>query len=342
MKKPYEFSIFIGRFQPFHLAHYELVKEALNQAETVIVVLGSYKKAPSPRHPWTGEEREAMMRAALSSEENARVKVAFVRDYPYKNHLWLADVSRQVNEITGDSESIVLVGHEHDYSSDYLRAFPQWDKHLLPNIDELPHATAIRYLYFTHDASYKKSLHPKTAEYLEKFKDTSKFKNLKAYFDAVRASKESWKGAPFPVIFHTVDCVVIKSGHVLCVRRGKAYGGGQIALPGGFLNEFELLRTGAIRELKEETSISLSKEELDKFVKEHVTFDMPDRSERGRTVTEAFLLDLGMGPLPKVKGSDDADKAWWMPLDEFYSREEEFFEDHYHIIDYFVGSPFTK
>jgi nicotinamide mononucleotide adenylyltransferase len=25
----FEFSVFIGRFQPFHLAHYELVKEAL-------------------------------------------------------------------------------------------------------------------------------------------------------------------------------------------------------------------------------------------------------------------------------------------------------------------------
>lgn len=340
--KKYEFSIFIGRFQPFHLAHYELVKEALNQAETAIVVIGSYKKAPSPRHPWSGEEREAMMRASLTPEENARVKVIFSRDWPYKNHLWLADVSRQVNEIVGDSESVVLVGHEHDYSSDYLRAFPQWDKRLLPNIDTMPHATAIRYLYFTHDASYKKSVHPKTAEYLEEFKKTPKFKGVKSYFDAVRVGKDAWKGSPFHVIFHTVDCVIIKSGHVLCVRRGKAYGGGQIALPGGFLNEFEPIRTGALRELKEETAISLSKEELDNHVRDEHVFDHPDRSERGRTITSAFFIDLGMGPLPKVKGSDDADKAWWMPLDEFYTREEEFFEDHYHIIDYFVGSPFSK
>jgi bifunctional NMN adenylyltransferase/nudix hydrolase len=338
----YQFGSLILRGQPFHLAHYELLKECFKVADTAIVVIGSYKRAPSPKNPWSGEEREAMMRAALTPEENAKVKVVFVRDYLYKNHMWLADVSRQVGEIIGDSESVVLVGHEHDYSSDYLRAFPQWDKHLLPNIDALPHATAIRYLYFTHDASYKKSLHPKTAEYLEEFKKSTKFKGLKAYFDSVRAGKDAWKGAPFPVIFHTVDAVVIKSGHVLCVRRGKAYGGGQIALPGGFLNEFELQRVGAIRELKEETAISLSKEELDKSIKGEYEFDHPDRSERGRTITKAYFLDLGMGPLPKVKGSDDADKAWWMPLDEFYSREEEFFEDHYHIIDHFVGSPFTR
>lgn len=343
--KAYDFSIFIGRFQPFHMAHYELVKEALNQAETAIVVIGSYKKASSPRQPWSGEEREAMMRAALTPEENSRVKVIFVRDYMYKNHLWLADVSRQVNEIVGVSESVVLVGHEHDYSSDYLRGFPQWNKHLVPNIDSMPHATEIRYLYFTHDVSYKKSLPAATVKYLEDFKKTEKFKAVKSYFDDVwngKNGKNAWRGSPFPVTFHTVDSVVIKSGHVLCVRRGKAYGGGQIALPGGFLEQNEFMRDGALRELKEETAIAMSKEELSKFVRDEHPFDHPDRSERGRTITQAYFIDLGMGPLPKVKGSDDADKAWWMPLDEFYTREEEFFEDHYHIIDYFVGSPFTK
>lgn len=342
MSKPYEFSIFIGRFQPFHLAHYELVKEALNQADTAIVIIGSYKRAPSPKHPWSGEEREAMMRASLSPEENARVKVIYMRDYLYNDPLWLADVSRQVGEIIGDSTSVVLVGHEHDYSSYYLKAFPQWEKKLVSNIDSLPHATTIRYLYFTQDVGYKNSLNAKTVSYLEEFKKTAKFKSVKAYFDAVRAGKDAWSGAPFPPIFHTVDCVVIRSGHVLCVRRGKAYGGGQIALPGGFLNEHERIRTGAIRELKEETAIAMDKSELDKFVKDEHVFDHPDRSERGRTITTAFFLDLGNGPLPKVKGSDDADKAWWMPLSEFYAREEEFFEDHFHIINYFVGSPFMK
>lgn len=337
----YKFSVFIGRFQPFHLAHYELVKEALNQAETAIVILGSYKKAPSPKNPFTGEEREAMMRAALTPEENARVKVIYMRDY-YNDNLWIADLTQQVSEITNDSKDVVLVGHEHDHSSYYLSLFPEWKKHLLGNIDAFPHATEIRYLYFTHDAAYKKTVPAKTVDYLEQFKTTEKFKSLKAYFDAVRKSKEEWQGSPYPVIHHTVDAVVLKSGHVLCVRRGKAYGKGQIALPGGFVEQHERLRTGAVRELKEETAIAISKEELDKAIVSSQTFDHPDRSERGRTITEAFFFNLGSGPLPKVKGSDDADKAWWMPLREFYEREEEFFEDHFHIISFFVGSPVMR
>jgi bifunctional NMN adenylyltransferase/nudix hydrolase len=340
--KPFEYSIFIGRFQPFHLAHYELVKEALKQAQTAIVVIGSYKRSPSPKHPFSGEEREAMIRASLTPEENERVKVIFMHDYLYNDPMWLADCSQQVSELTNDSESIVLVGHDHDDTSQYLEQFPQWQTHIVPNLDHFPHATEIRYLYFTHDTSYRKHLSPKTAEYMENFKKTPKFKGLKAYFDAVRDGKSKWAGAPFPPIFHTVDTVVIKSGHILCVRRGKAYGGGQIALPGGFLDEREFIKTGAIRELKEETAIALDKKVLTSAIRGEKDFDHPDRSERGRTITTAFLLDLGSGPLPKVKGSDDADKAWWMPLSEFLTREEEFFEDHYHIINYFVGSPMMR
>lgn len=340
--KQFEFSVFIGRFQPFHLAHYELIKEALKQAETAIIIIGSYKKAPSPKNPWSGEEREAMMRVALTPEENERVRVIHMRDYLYNDNMWIADLTQKVSDVVGESENVVLIGHEHDHSSYYLSLFPQWKKKLLPNIDEFPHATAIRHLYFTHDVNYKKSLHPKTVQYLEDFKSTDKFKGVKSYFDAVRNAKDAWSGSPFPVTFNTVDAVVIKSGHILCVRRGKAYGGGQIALPGGFLETHERIRTGAVRELKEETAISLDKDDLNQAIKGERVFDHPDRSERGRTITHAFYFDLGAGPLPKVKGSDDADKAWWMPLNEFYSREEEFFEDHFHIINYFVGSPLMK
>ena len=77
-KNPFDFSIFIGRFQPFHTAHLELVKEALRQAETAIVVIGSYKKAPSPKHPWSAEEREAMMRAALYSRRKCSASRLFM------------------------------------------------------------------------------------------------------------------------------------------------------------------------------------------------------------------------------------------------------------------------
>ncbi len=53
---------------------------------------------------------------------------------------------------------------------------------------------------------------------------------------------------------------------------------------------------------------------------------------RGRTITNAGLIVLEETKIPKVKASDDAMGAIWMPLDMLSRLEDKFFEDHYHII----------
>lgn len=57
-------------------------------------------------------------------------------------------------------------------------------------------------------------------------------------------------------------------------------------------------------------------------------FDAPGRSLRGRVLTLSFLIHLNPGPLPAVRGGDDAEKAFWMPLADIHVHEERFFEDH--------------
>jgi bifunctional NMN adenylyltransferase/nudix hydrolase len=133
----------------------------------------------------------------------------------------------------------------------------------------------------------------------------------------------------------TVDAVVVQSGHILLVKRGDMPGKGLWALPGGFLNQDEKMLDGAIRELKEETKIKVPVPVLKGSIKESKTFDAPNRSSRGRTITQAFLIDLGVGELPKVKGSDDAEKAFWVPFNKV--KQEKMFEDHFHIIDNFIN-----
>jgi bifunctional NMN adenylyltransferase/nudix hydrolase len=60
-------------------------------------------------------------------------------------------------------------------------------------------------------------------------------------------------------------------------------------------------------------------------------FDAPYRSQRGRTITHAFLIELPpAAALPGVKGGDDARHAFWLPLGHVES--ERLFEDHYSII----------
>ena len=116
---------------------------------------------------------------------------------------------------------------------------------------------------------------------------------------------------------------------------GDMPGKGLWALPGGFLNQEETMLDGAIRELKEETKIKVPVPVLKGSIKGSKTFDAPNRSSRGRTITQAFFIDLGVGELPKVKGSDDAEKAFWVPFNQV--KQEKMFEDHFHIIDNFIN-----
>lgn len=331
MSYSFEYCTCIGRFEPFHHGHHELVKEALNLAQTVLIIIGSDKKAPNIVNPWTAIQREEMIVSALSDEEKARVKFLHVRDFWYTQNRWLSEVQGLVCEATDgiDDDKICDIG-EKSY-------FPQWKFFKMRNIDRMPHGTTVRGLYFTQDAAYKYHVSAGVADYMEEFKKTETFKNLKEEYDFVRNYRASWEGAPFPPTFVTVDCIVIKSGHVLAVRRKGNPGRGLIALPGGFLNQKESVLDGAIRELKEETGIKVSREELEKHIVEQKVFDYPERSLRGRTITHAFLINLGDGPLPTVKGSDDADKAWWMSLSDFATREDSFFEDHFYIISHFIN-----
>lgn len=332
----YDYCVFVGRFQPFHVAHYAILQEALKNGEKVIVVLGSHNKAQNIKNPWTTAERQWMIDATLSEDERNRVEYLPVKDYLYNDNQWIVELQQKIKMATNESESVALIGHDSDRTSFYLKLFPQWEV-----IDCNPayplHATEIRALYFTHNNDFKRHVHQKTAEYLETYKSKPAFSTLKDEYDFIENYKEQWRGAPFPPTFNTVDSVVIKSGHVLVVRRKGKPGRGLIALPGGFLNQWERTLDGAIRELKEETGIKVNVGDLRDAVADQRVFDHPDRSLRGRTITHSFFINLKSGELPSVKGMDDADKAWWMPLSEFYTREAEFFEDHFHIINFFVS-----
>ena len=68
--KEFDFAVFIGRFQPFHQGHLQVIQSGLAQADKLIVLIGSSWQARNPRNPWLHSEREHMIRACLSEDEN--------------------------------------------------------------------------------------------------------------------------------------------------------------------------------------------------------------------------------------------------------------------------------
>lgn len=332
----HEYAVFIGRFNPFHLGHLQILKKALSIADKVVVVLGSHNRATNIKNPWSSNERIQMIASCLTPEEDKRVSFCLLKDYLYNDTLWTIDLQNKIAEATEDSEDIALVGYESDDSSYYLKLFPKWKFYSCPT-DYNFHAIDIRNKIFTKDNAFKKCVHDEIANYISLWMETPNYLRLKDEFEFINEYREQWRGSPFPPTFVTVDSVVIKSGHLLLVRRGKKHGKGLLALPGGFLDQDVKIVDAAVRELKEETRIKVSVDELYKSVVGNHVFDHPLRSLRGRTLTHAFMMNLGAGELPKVKGDDDADKAFWLPLNEVMQRESEFFEDHYYVIQFFIN-----
>lgn len=113
---------------------------------------------------------------------------------------------------------------------------------------------------------------------------------------------------PHPSV--TTDCVVFgydgERLHVLLIERGVPPYKGCWAFPGGFLNVDESADEGARRELEEETGLKVSD------ICQFHSFSDPERDPRERVITIAYYT---LVPVGEVKGSDDAARAQWFPLD---------------------------
>lgn len=107
------------------------------------------------------------------------------------------------------------------------------------------------------------------------------------------------------------DCIVFafngEKTELLLIKRKNEPFKGKWAIPGGFVEENETCETAAIRELKEETGVTLSKLEL------CGVYSDPNRDPRSRVVTVAYF-SLIRKPVEKAVGQDDAEQAEWFPI----------------------------
>ncbi|QIL81636.1 bifunctional nicotinamide-nucleotide adenylyltransferase/Nudix hydroxylase [Diaphorobacter sp. HDW4A] len=338
----YDTAILIGRFEPVHTGHLALLNRALEEANKVIVIIGSAFQARSPKNPFTWKERADMLLGGLSESNRTRVDVVPVRDY-YDEARWVKAVQKAVNERTQPGARIGLVGHFKDASSSYLSSFPGWELIPLTRQGEID-ATMIRNAYFGATADtipialspFHDVLPKSTRTLLEQFATQSEFAELQNEWRMLRGYREAWASAPYPPIFVTVDTVLRCQNQILLIRRAHAPGKGLLALPGGFIEPRESIWQSCLRELVEETHCDVTPERLQQTLQSVHVFDHPDRSQRGRTITHAHYFDLGDAPLPAVQADDDAAQVLWMPISEIVKSEEMLFEDHFQILNHFL------
>ena len=341
--KKYDTLVLIGRFEPVHNAHVALLRRAAELATNVIVIVGSANQPRTYKNPWTSKERELMLRNILESPafpDDFVYTIAHNIDTVYNDTAWMQRVQAIVNGNTRVGQKIGIIGHRKEDTGFYLDMFPQWGLEEMDQVEPL-NATHIRDLYFKNDANmnFIRSVVPGTVfQMMEGWKDTPEYLQIIREREHIETYKKQFAGLAYPPIFVTADAVVICSGHVLMVKRKAEPGKGLWALPGGFVNAYtdKSVLLAAIRELREETKIKVPAPVLIGSIKRSKVFDAVNRSARGRTITHAFLIELPNGELPTVKGSDDAEKAQWVPIADV--KSDVCFEDHYEIIQNMIGA----
>ncbi|MFD5695924.1 NUDIX domain-containing protein [Streptomyces rubiginosohelvolus] len=107
-------------------------------------------------------------------------------------------------------------------------------------------------------------------------------------------------------IRYTADVVLLAAGHVLLIQRRWDPHAGSWALPGGHVDIGEASLQAAVRELEEETGITIAATEM----RQVGAFDGPGRDPRGRYVTVAYTAALPE-PVAPTPLDDAADARWW-------------------------------
>jgi 8-oxo-dGTP diphosphatase len=118
---------------------------------------------------------------------------------------------------------------------------------------------------------------------------------------------------PYPRPAITVDIIITRlyrnQKQILLIRRKNEPFRNKWALPGGFINMDERLKDAALRELSEETGLTVK--QLEQFY----VFDEPLRDPRERTITVVFTGQANHSE-SSIKAASDAKEARWFPVVE--------------------------
>ncbi|WP_216935427.1 MULTISPECIES: nicotinate-nicotinamide nucleotide adenylyltransferase [unclassified Acinetobacter] len=176
MNYTFDYLVFIGRFQPFHLAHMQTINIALQHSRNVILALGSAQNERNIKNPFLASEREAMILSNFSPEDQARIKFVEVIDV-YNDEKWQKLVKSLVNQAIEPNAKVGLIGHFKDDSSYYLKFFPEWEMVELESLKGAISATPLREAYYRGEI-IESAFPLGTREFLQKFQNTSTYQQL--------------------------------------------------------------------------------------------------------------------------------------------------------------------
>ncbi len=177
----FDYLVFIGRFQPFHLAHMQTIEIALQQSHYVVLALGSAQMERNIKNPFLAIEREQMILSNFSLDEQKRIKFVHVVDV-YNDEKWVKQVKSLVNGVIEPNSTVGLIGHFKDESSYYLKLFPEWIMVELDSLKDSISATPMREAYYRGEIQTE-FFPVGTIQFLDEFQKTRTYQQLQQRFE---------------------------------------------------------------------------------------------------------------------------------------------------------------
>lgn len=175
-----DYVVFIGRFQPFHLAHMKTIEMALEKSRYVIIALGSAQEERSVKNPFLAKEREEMILSNFNQVQQERIIFIHIIDV-YNDEKWVNQVKYKVSEKTGSAQHVGLIGHFKDNSSYYLALFPEWELIELESLENALSATPMREDFYKGQIQ-EKYFPQGTINFLNDFKKKEDYERLRTQF----------------------------------------------------------------------------------------------------------------------------------------------------------------
>ena len=163
-------ALFIGRFQPFHMGHYNAIRDLLKKYDEVVVVIGSSEESFSSENPLTTGERIEMIRSCFGKSDVSRLVIIPVPDVN-DNRLWVDHLSTYippVKDVYSNNALVKMLFSQHGVLVKPVKAFERDEKE----------GTHLRKLMAEGDSSWTNHVPKKGVEYLKSIELEKRLKKI--------------------------------------------------------------------------------------------------------------------------------------------------------------------